>query len=299
MGKFGRVAVLYGGTSSEKDISIKSGTAVLEALKRQGVDATGIDAEGEQLRARLIACQADCCVIMFHGRYGEGGGVQALLDEMGLPYSGSDATSSATGMDKPRCKTIWRQAGLPTPEAELLEGPQQLPSLAYPLAIKPVADGSSLGVHYVRCAEEVPDAYADAARYGAVMAEKWIQGRELTVSIVKGEALPVMWIRSATGFYDYQAKYLADSTEYLFPDDLAPELLAAVQQTAVRAFELIGCQGWGRVDFMLDDSSQQFYLLELNTVPGMTDHSLVPKAARRIGWSFDRVVMEILSTAVV
>jgi D-alanine-D-alanine ligase len=290
-----KIAVLYGGTSAEREVSLQSGAAVLQALLEQGFNAVGIDAEGEQLKAELINQKIDRCVIMFHGLYGEGGKVQKLLDELKVPYTGSDAKSSRTGMHKLKCKGIWHDAGILTSQAHRMENSDDIRKLRYPVAIKPEADGSSIGVHKVNTRKEVKAAYEDAKQYGNVMVEEWISGKELTVSIVDGKALPIIWINSPDGFYDYKAKYISDSTEYVFPTDIPEKIVTKIQQTALKAFELIGCHGWGRVDFILDD--EDYYILEINTVPGMTSHSLVPKAAKQIGWSFNQLVSKILETS--
>ncbi len=290
-----KIAVLFGGTSAERDVSLQSGNAVLDSLIRQNYNVVGIDAEGDVLKAKLLQQKIDRCVIMFHGLYGEGGQVQKLLDEMGIPYTGSNANSSETGMHKLKCKAIWKDANLLTAQAHFMENSTDTRDLKFPIAIKPEADGSSIGVHKVNNSNEVESAYLDAKKYGQVMAEEWIKGKELTVSIVNNKALPVIWINSPTGFYDYQAKYISDDTEYTFPTDIPQNILDKIKQTALEAFNLIGCHGWGRVDFILDN--EKFYILEINTVPGMTSHSLVPKAAKQYGWNFDQLVSNILETS--
>lgn len=291
----GKIAVLFGGSSAEREVSLNSGSAVLNSLLSQGFNAVGIDAEGDELKIQLKEQNIDRCVIMFHGSYGEGGQVQNLLENLGIPYSGSDTQSSLTGMNKLKCKSIWREAGLMTANSHLMQNDQDVRDLKFPLAIKPTSDGSSIGVHYVKTIGEVKAAYQDASKYGDVMAEEWIIGKELTVTIIGNKVLPIIWIKSDTNFYDYKAKYITDSTEYICPVDLPEELKEDIQSTAKKAFDIIGCSGWGRVDFILDNN--KFYLLELNTIPGMTNHSLVPKAAQAIGWNFDGLVRQILLSA--
>ena len=290
-----KIAVLFGGSSAEREVSLQSGQAVYESLKRQGYNVVSIDAEGDQLKKELIDQQIDCCVIMFHGQYGEGGQAQQLLDSLNIPYTGSNALSSATGMDKLQCKSIWHKAGFLTSKAKKMQHAKDIGNLNFPLAVKPVSDGSSIGVHKVFSQAELLSAYKDAKQYGEVMAEEWIDGKELTVSIVNNQTLPIIWIKSQNGFYDYQAKYISDLTEYICPVNLSKELTRNIQETALKAFNLIGCHGWGRVDFILRNNA--FFLLELNTIPGMTNHSLVPKAAHNHGWNFDQLVVKILETA--
>ncbi len=297
---FGRVAVLMGGTSGERAVSLKSGAAVLAALQRRGVDAVGMDVGGNVL-AQLLPERFDRVFIALHGRGGEDGTLQGGLDLIGLPYTGSGVLGSALGMDKGRTKQLWAGVGLPTPAFQVLTETtdlrQVVATLGLPLAIKPSREGSSLGITRVNESAALAAAYAKAAALDAeVIAERWIVGQEYTVGILNGVALPVIGLEAARDFYDYHAKYEADDTVYRLPCGLSAEDETAVQQLALRAFASLGCRGWGRIDVMRD-AKGAFWLLEVNTVPGMTDHSLVPMAARAAGIDFDALVVRILETS--
>ncbi len=297
MKSFGKVAVLFGGRSAEREVSLKSGAAVLAALQRSGVDAHAFDPAVRELQA-LRDEGFDRAFIALHGRFGEDGTVQGALELLGIPYTGSGVLASALGMDKWRTKLVWQAGGLPIPEFELLDESSDFGAVAarlgLPLFVKPANEGSSVGVTKVKRAEDLCAAYHAAAKHDKlVIAERFIGGGEYTASIVGTTALPVIKIEPANEFYDYEAKYLRDDTRYLCPCGLAPEREAEIQRLALRGFALLGSQGWGRVDFLMDESGKP-YLLEVNTSPGMTDHSLVPMAARQAGMSFEQLVQRIL-----
>ncbi len=295
---FGKVAVLMGGRAAERDVSLKSGKAVLDALLRCGVDAHAVDPQADVLE-RLREGGFDRAFIVLHGRGGEDGVMQGALETIGIPYTGSGVLGSALGMDKYRCKLLWRGCGLPTADFALLRSASDLPraeALGFPLMIKPVREGSSIGMAKVEDAAGLADAWHEAARFDAlVLAERWISGPEYTCAILGTEALPVIRLETPRAFYDYEAKYQSDSTRYLCPCGLAPEEEMRLQNIALDAFQAVGASGWGRVDIMVDqDLGPQ--LLEINTVPGMTDHSLVPMAAQAGGLGFDDLVLQILET---
>ncbi|MFD2111659.1 D-alanine--D-alanine ligase [Thiorhodococcus fuscus] len=297
--RFGKVAVLLGGTAAEREISLKSGQAVLDALLRSGVDAHPLDPDGEVL-SRLRAGAYDRAFIVLHGRGGEDGQIQGALETIGLPYTGAGVLGSALGMDKYRCKLLWAGRGLPTADFVLLRGADDLPAaaeLGFPLMIKPVHEGSSIGMARVECREALEQAWRNAAEFDAlVLAERWIQGAEYTCAILGHEALPLIRLETPHAFYDFEAKYRADSTLYHCPCGLPEGEEARLRQLALDAFDAVGASGWGRVDFMVDADGRPF-LLEINTVPGMTDHSLVPMAARVAGIDFDTLVWRILETS--
>jgi D-alanine-D-alanine ligase len=295
--KFGRVAVLLGGTAAERGISLISGTAVLEALQAAGVDAVGFDPAE---RAIAEISQFDRAFIVLHGRGGEDGTMQGLLELLKIPYTGSGVLASAIGMDKEKTKLVWLASGLPTPKYRKLTPGMDFDAVArdlgLPLMVKPSHEGSSIGMCKVMKAEELPVGFANAAAYDSeVIAETWIGGsQEYTVVILGGEALPVIRMKTDRDFYDFEAKYQAHDTQYLCPCGLPPEKETELQALALKAFDAVGAKGWGRVDAMMDEQGR-FWLLEVNTVPGMTDHSLVPMAARAHGLSFTDLVLEILS----
>jgi D-alanine-D-alanine ligase len=300
MSKFGKVAVLFGGRSAEREVSLKSGAAVLAALQKSGVNAHGFDPAERDIHV-LRDEKYDRVFIALHGRFGEDGTVQGALELMGIPYTGSGVMASAIAMDKWRTKMIWQAAGLPMPEYEALTAPTDWNALAdhldLPLFMKPANEGSSVGISKVKTVEALPVAYAEAAKHDkVVLAESNVSGGEYTVAILNGRALPVIKIEPANEFYDYEAKYLRDDTRYMCPCGLSKQDETEMQQLAQQAFELIGGQGWGRVDFLRGEEGKA-YLLEVNTSPGMTDHSLVPMAARQAGISFEQLVQEILETA--
>ena len=300
MKNFGKVAVLFGGRSAEREVSLKSGAAVLAALQRAGVDAHAFDPAKQDLHT-LLDEGYQYAFIALHGRYGEDGTVQGALELMGIPYTGSGVLASALAMDKWRTKLVWQAAGLPIPAYELLTADSDLNAvverLGLPLFVKPANEGSSVGISKVKQASELRAAFEDAAKYDKlVIAEAFIGGGEFTAAILGGQALPVIKIEPANEFYDYEAKYLRDDTRYLCPCGLKPEQEAEMQLLAQQAFAIIGGNGWGRVDFLMDEMGKP-YLLEINTSPGMTDHSLVPMAARQAGLSFVQLVLRVLELA--
>jgi D-alanine-D-alanine ligase len=297
---FGRVAVLMGGRSAEREVSLKSGRAVHVALIQRGVDAHAIDV-GEDVLPQLMQGRFDRVFIALHGRGGEDGVIQGALETLGLPYTGSGVLGSALGMDKLRCKWLWRSIGLAVPEFVVLDdggNPSELiAKLGLPLMIKPSREGSSLGVSKVTEASQFGAAIAAArALDDCVLAERFIQGREYTCAILGRDALPAIRIETPRAFYDYEAKYFADDTRYLCPCGLEPAREQELQHLALRAFDALDCRGWGRVDFMVDSQGRP-WLIEVNTVPGMTDHSLVPMAARQAGIAFDELVWRILEAS--
>ena len=296
-GNFGKVAVLLGGKSAEREISLMSGNGVLKALRSKGVDAHAFDpAERDlfQLKREGFAR----CFIALHGRGGEDGTVQGALEMLGVPYTGSGVLGSALAMDKARAKLVWQASGLPTPAFELLEGSGDMLGVAgrlgLPLVVKPANEGSSIGITKVRAAGELEEAYALAVNYdSSVIVEKCIEGPEYTASIVGDEVLPLIRIEAPQGNYDYQNKYFTDDTKYICPCGLPAQKEEALKALALDSFELLGCAGWGRVDLMLDANGDP-WLLEANTSPGMTSHSLVPMAARAVGVSYEDLCVKIL-----
>lgn len=294
---FGKVAVLMGGPSAEREVSLNSGGRVLSALQSAGVDAHGIDADTGVLE-HLQKQRFDRAFIMLHGRWGEDGVIQGALEVLGIPYTGSGVLASALAMDKWRSKMLMREAGIPTADFALLKNDAGLDDVAerlgLPLFIKPNREGSSIGTAKVHTLEEMEVAWRKAAEFDAdVLAETWIDGPELTATILGNQVLPLIHIEAVNNFYDFEAKYVGDSTRYHCPAGLDEAIEQRVRQLAQHAFELLGCQGWGRVDFMLDKNNRPF-VLEVNTIPGMTDHSLVPMAARAAGIDFEQLVMKIL-----
>lgn len=300
MKRFGKVAVLFGGKSAEREVSLKSGAAVLAALQRSGVDAHAFDPATQNLQA-LRDEGYERAFIALHGRFGEDGTVQGALELLGIPYTGSGVLASALGMDKWRTKLVWQAARLPIPAYTLLDEQSDwdavVQQLGLPLFVKPANEGSSVGISKVKTVGELRGAYQAAAKHDSlVLAESFIGGGEYTVAILGDEALPVIKIEPANEFYDYEAKYLRDDTRYLCPCGLDAAQEAEMQRLAKQAFALIGGQGWGRVDFLVDEAGKP-YLLEANTSPGMTDHSLVPMAARQAGISFEQLVLRVLESA--
>ncbi len=300
MGNFGKVAVLMGGRSAEREISLKSGAMVLAALKRSSVDAHAFDPR-EQRLDELAAGKFERAFVALHGRFGEDGTVQGALEYLGIPYTGSGVMASALAMDKWRTKLLWQAAGMPTPAYELLtprtDYSRVADRLGLPVMVKPASEGSSIGMTKAASVEALGEAYELAARYDkAVIAEAFIEGVELTAGILGDEPLPLIRLETPRTFYDYQAKYVANDTRYICPCGLPDAEEQRMRQVALAAFELLGCCGWGRVDLMLDRAGDP-YLLEVNTVPGMTDHSLVPMAARAKGVSFEDLCVRILESA--
>jgi len=297
---FGRVAVLYGGQSAERSVSLDSGHAVCRALQASGIDAVAVDV-GDDIIEQLQQGRFDRAFIVLHGRGGEDGVMQALLQCLGLPYTGSGVMGSALAMDKLMTKCVWQGAGLPTPPHILLDGgvaaEQQAEQLGLPLIVKPAGEGSSIGMSKVDRADELHPAWVKAVEQDVrVFAERWIHGGEYTVAIIGDRALPLIRVETPNSFYDFDAKYTADTTSYICPCGLDVEQEQALQQLAIKAFTLLGCSGWGRVDLFVDGEGQA-WLIEVNTVPGMTDHSLVPMAAQAAGMDFCTLVWRILETS--
>ncbi len=299
---FGKVAVLMGGRSAEREISLRSGQAVLTALQQRGVQALAVDAGGDDFVQQLAGGGFERAFIALHGRGGEDGVVQGLLESLGIPYTGSRVLGSALSMDKLRCKQLWAGAGLPTPAFVTLEREadlQAVQALGFPVIVKPVHEGSSIGMTKVEHERDLQKAWQEASHYDSeVLAESWVYGVEYTAAIVADTALPLIRLETPREFYDYEAKYLADTTRYHCPSGLLAEMESGLQQLAMRAFQAVGASGWGRVDFFVD-SAQRPWLIEVNTVPGMTDHSLVPMAAKVYGWDMPELVWRILESSVV
>lgn len=298
--EFGRVAVLMGGQSAEREISLKTGHAVTAALLRRGVAAEAVDV-GPDTVSRLRDAGYDRAFVALHGRGGEDGAMQGFLETLGIPYTGSGVLGSAVAMDKPVSKRLWHAAGLPTPPFAILEPgfdtDRVVKEVGLPMMVKPAREGSSLGAVKVTHKDELADARAQAAALdAAVLAEAWITGPEYTAAILGDEVLPLIRLATPRGFYDYQAKYEAEDTHFECPCDLPPETAREYEDLGRRAFRVLGASGWGRVDFMVDEAGQP-WLLEVNTIPGLTDHSLVPMAAREAGIGFDELVLRILATS--
>jgi D-alanine-D-alanine ligase len=300
--EFGKVAVLYGGASTEREISLVSGAAVLAALKRRGIDATGVDPRDESL-FDLRQRGFDRAFIALHGPGGEDGSVQGALEVLGLPYTGSGVQGSSLGMDKLRTKRLAAALGVMTADSFVLrtvgDCAVALERLGLPLIVKPATQGSSVGMTKVTSADQMEGAYrAAAAVDDVVFAEKWISGAEYTVAVLHRRVLPAIRIEAANAFYDYEAKYKRNDTKYHCPAGLSAQAEAHLASLALAAFDAIGAEGWGRVDFMADHTGRSL-LLEINTVPGMTDHSLVPMAARAAGIDFDELCWQVLETSFV
>ncbi len=297
---FGKVAVMMGGKSAEREVSLKSGAAVLAAMTAVDVDVHAFDPRDKPLEA-LHAEGFDRVFVALHGRGGEDGSLQGALDLLDIPYTGSGVLASALAMDKWRCKLIWQAAGLPVPEFVVLSGASDFAAveaqLGLPLFVKPACEGSSIGISKVKEPGGLRAAYELAARYDScVIAERFLAGGEFTVGILGGRALPVIRIVPATEFYDYDAKYLRDDTEYRIPCGLGEAREKELQDLALRAYAVLGGRGWGRMDLMLDADGRA-WCLEANTAPGMTDHSLVPMAARAAGIEFPQLVLKLLDEA--
>jgi D-alanine-D-alanine ligase len=297
---FGRVAVLFGGDSSEREISLLSGNAVLEALKSRGVDAQAFDPRDLPL-SDLIAARFERVWIALHGPGGEDGTLQGALEYLGVPYTGSGVMGSAIGMDKLRTKRLAGASGVPTADFVVLRGSADfelaLERLKLPLIVKPATQGSSVGMTKVERPEDLAGAFAAASSLESlVFAEPWLPGKEYTVAILQDEALPSIRIETPKAFYDYEAKYFRDDTRYFCPSGLAQSAEAHLKSLALAAFEATGASGWGRADFMMDAAGRPL-LLEINTIPGMTSHSLVPMAARAVGIDFAELTWRVLETS--
>jgi D-alanine-D-alanine ligase len=298
---FGKVAVLLGGDSSEREISLLSGNAVLAALKRRGVDAYAFDPSETPVQD-LVRGKFDRAWIALHGPGGEDGVMQGALEWLGIPYTGSGVLASALTMDKLKTKRVVMGGGYAAPEYAVLSSIADLPgalaSIGLPLMVKPASQGSSVGITKVKAPEEFPRAYAEARAVDPIVfAEAYITGDEYTVGVLQNQALPSIRIQPATEFYDYQAKYFRNDTQYHCPSGLSASAETELQAAAIAAFQVTDCFGWGRVDFMRDETTDKFYFIEINTTPGMTDHSLVPMAARQAGMDFEELVWRVLETS--
>jgi D-alanine-D-alanine ligase len=295
-----KVAVLLGGKSAEREVSLKSGGMVLAALRSKGIDAYPFDPAEKGLEI-LIKEKYEKAFIALHGRFGEDGTVQGILEWLGIPYTGSGVLASALAMDKLRTKRLWQAEGLPTPPYRVLGKDSDFKAVArrlgLPLMVKPASEGSSIGMSKVRAAAALGEAYALAVNYDpVVIAEKFIQGIELTGAILGEEALPLIKVETPRDFYDYEAKYIANDTRYTVPAGLPDSREQELRALCLTAFRALGCRGWGRVDLMLSKQGRP-YLLEVNIAPGMTDHSLVPMAARAVGLSYEDLCVKILEGA--
>ncbi len=300
MSEFGKVAVMLGGRSAERAVSLKSGSMVLAALLKKGVDAHPFDPQDQSLD-QLVAGQFNRVFIALHGGHGENGTMQGALEVLGIPYTGSGVMACALAMDKWRTKLLWQSAGVPTPPFAMLDGDTDFDAvvarLGLPIMVKPANEGSSIGMSKVRRAEDLRAAFELAAKYDSlVVAEAFIEGIELTGAVLGDQALPLIKLETTRDFYDYEAKYVADDTRYIVPCGLPAQQEAAIRQQGLQAFRALGCSGWGRVDVMLDRTGKP-YFLEVNTSPGMTDHSLVPMAARHAGISYEDLCLRVLRLA--
>jgi D-alanine-D-alanine ligase len=300
MADFGKVAVVMGGWGAEREVSLNSGAAVLEGLLSQGVDAHGIDAD-RNILTTLKEQKFDRVFNILHGRGGEDGVLQGALDLLQIPCTGCGVMASAISMDKLMTKRIWTGSGLKTPAFAVLNEETDFAAVVaeygLPLIVKPADEGSSVGMTKVTSPEQLKPAYEIASQYDCVVfAEQWVTGTEYTIAIVGDQVLPIIRVETDSAFYDYEAKYQSEETRYLCPCGLEPEKEAEMQKLAKLAFDTLGAKGWGRIDLMQDDQGQA-WLIELNTVPGMTSHSLVPKAAAAVGLSFGELVVNILETA--
>jgi D-alanine-D-alanine ligase len=303
--EFGKVGVLFGGRSAEREVSLMSGAGVLTALQNQGVDAHAFD-PAERSLSELAAQKFDRVFIALHGRYGEDGTLQGALEQLGIPYTGPGVLASSIAMDKGMTKRIWLASGLSTPKFEMLSAQSKWSDVAgrlgLPLIVKPAHEGSTLGLTKVTQADQLPDAYALAAKFDrAVMAEEFISGMELTCPIIgagdQARALPVIRIIAPDANYDYQNKYFGNETQYLCPSGLSPQQEREIQELVVESYRSLGCRGWSRADVMVRASDNKPFLLEINTSPGMTSHSLVPMSAKVAGLSYEELCLTILRTA--
>lgn len=295
-----KVAVLMGGIAAEREVSLRSGQAVTAALQAQGIDATAIDVSSLQ-QLESVAKEYDVAFIALHGRWGEDGTVQAILQDLKMPFTGSGMQASAIAMDKLRTKWMWLGAGLPTPNFVWVNAQSPLDieafDLQFPVIVKPSHEGSSIGMQKVDNLAQLAQAVIAAQQYDdEVLIEQWITGREYTAAVLNGQALPLIELRTSNRFYDFEAKYQSNDTQYICPTGLDPAMEQSLQNLVLRAFSVVGAKTWGRVDLMLDAQNRP-WLIELNSVPGMTDHSLVPMAAKQAGMNFEALVKQILVTA--
>ena len=295
---FGKVAVLMGGDSNERAVSLLSGEAVLHALKRLGINAEAFDPSSRDINEIQSYNRA---FIALHGRGGEDGSMQAFLKSKNIAYTGSDSLSSAIGMDKLKTKLLWRSLNISTPDflqvTEKTSYEEIMSAIGVPFFIKPSNEGSSIGIDKIKNEKQYQDAFLKTSKIDAnVIVEKFVDGEEFTVAIVNDKTLPVIKIKPSNEFYDYQAKYIKDDTQYICPSGIEKHKEVLISKEALQAFKVIGCSSWGRVDFMMDKQGRH-YFIEVNTSPGMTSHSLVPMAAKEAGINFDQLVLEILKTA--
>ena len=295
---FGKVAVLMGGDSNERAVSLLSGEAVLHALKRLRIDAEAFDPSSRDINEIQSYNRV---FIALHGRGGEDGAMQAFLKSKNIAYTGSDSLSSAIGMDKLKTKLLWRSLNISTPDflqvTEKTSYEEIMSAIGVPFFIKPSNEGSSIGIDKIKNEKQYQDAFLKTSKIDAnVIVEKFVDGEEFTVAIVNDKTLPVIKIKPSNEFYDYQAKYIKDDTQYICPSGIEKQKEVSISKEALQAFKIIGCSSWGRVDFMMDKQGRH-YFIEVNTSPGMTSHSLVPMAAKEVGINFDQLVLEILKTA--
>ena len=295
---FGKVAVLMGGDSNERAVSLLSGDAVFLALKRLGIEAEAFDPSDRDINEIQSYNRV---FITLHGRGGEDGSVQAFLKSKNVAYTGSDSLSSAIGMDKIKTKLLWRSLNIPTPDFlqvnEKTSYIEILDAISVPFFIKPSNEGSSIGIDKIKNEKQYQEAFLKTSKIDTnVIVEKFVDGEEFTVAIVNGKTFPVIKIKPSNEFYDYEAKYIRDDTQYICPSGIEKNKEASISEEALKAFKAVGCSSWGRVDFMMDKAGQH-YFIEVNTSPGMTSHSLVPMAAKEVGINFDQLVLEILKTA--
>jgi D-alanine-D-alanine ligase len=295
---FGKVAVLMGGDSNERAVSLLSGEAVLHALRRLGIDAEAFDPSSRDINEIQSYNRA---FIALHGRGGEDGAMQAFLKSKNIAYTGSDSLSSAIGIDKLKTKLLWRSLNISTPDflqvTEKTSYVEIMSTIGVPFFIKPSNEGSSIGIDKIKNEKQYQDAFLKTSKIDAnVIVEKFVDGEEFTVAIVNDKTLPVIKIKPSNEFYDYQAKYIKDDTQYICPSGIEKQKEVSISKEALQAFKIIGCSSWGRVDFMMDKQGRH-YFIEVNTSPGMTSHSLVPMAAKEVGINFDQLVLEILKTA--
>jgi len=295
---FGKVAVLMGGDSNERAVSLLSGGAVFLALKRLGIEAEAFDPSDRDINEIQSYNRV---FITLHGRGGEDGSVQAFLKSKNVAYTGSDSLSSAIGMDKIKTKLLWRSLNIPTPDFlqvnEKTSYIEILDAISVPFFIKPSNEGSSIGIDKIKNEKQYQEAFLKTSKIDTnVIVEKFVDGEEFTVAIVNGKTFPVIKIKPSNEFYDYEAKYIKDDTQYICPSGIEMNKEASISEEALKAFKAVGCSSWGRVDFMMDKAGRH-YFIEVNTSPGMTSHSLVPMAAKEVGINFDQLVLEILKTA--
>ena len=295
---FGKVAVLMGGDSNERAVSLLSGGAVFLALKRLGIEAEAFDPSDRDINEIQSYNRV---FITLHGRGGEDGSVQAFLKSKNVAYTGSDSLSSAIGMDKIKTKLLWRSLNIPTPDFlqvnEKTSYIEILDAISVPFFIKPSNEGSSIGIDKIKNEKQYQEAFLKTSKIDTnVIVEKFVDGEEFTVAIVNGKTFPVIKIKPSNEFYDYEAKYIRDDTQYICPSGIEKNKEASISEEALKAFKAVGCSSWGRVDFMMDKAGRH-YFIEVNTSPGMTSHSLVPMAAKEVGINFDQLVLEILKTA--